>query len=81
MFARTLAAVAALSLAAASPAAAQSAASLSLAQLPAATGAELGDASDLRGGYTPFILGAIAIGILIFVVIELGDDNALPGSP
>ena len=81
MFARKLVALAALSLAAAAPAAAQDASALSLARLPVAAGANLGDASDLRGGYTPYVLGAVVLGILIFVIVKLGDNNNLPGSP
>ena len=29
----------------------------------------------------PFILGAVVLGILIFVITELGDENAIPNSP
>jgi len=81
MLARSLTAIAALSLIAAGPAAAQGAAPLSLSQLPAAHVAGPGDASDLRGGYTPYLAGLLVLGILVFVIIQLGDDNALPGSP
>jgi hypothetical protein len=84
MPAKKLLALAALSLAAGSSAAsAQSAASLSIAQGPVAqrAGAGLDEAGNLRGGYTVWIVGAITLGILIFVIMELGDDNNLPGSP
>jgi hypothetical protein len=82
MLARALFAFAALSLAAAGPASAQSAAPLSLAQSPAMerAGADLGQVSDLRGA-TPWILGVVVLGALIFIIIELGDENDLPNSP
>ena len=83
MFARKLTALVAVSLAVAGPAAAQSAAPLSLANSPAAlrASAELGEASDLRSGYLSIVVGALVLAILVFVLIELGDDNELPGSP
>ena len=83
MFARKLTALVAVSLAVAGPAAAQSAAPLSLANSPAALRASggLGEASDLRSGYMSIVVGALVLAILVFVLIELGDDNELPGSP
>ena len=83
MFARKLTALVAVSLAAAGPALAQSAAPLSLARAPAATraGAELGETSDLHGGLSTIVVGVAVLGILVFILTQLGDDNALPGSP
>ena len=81
MFARKLLAAAALSVAAAGPVSAQSAAPLSLANSPVMrAGAPLDDASDLRG-LTPVLLGAVVVAILVFVLVDLGKDNALPDSP
>lgn len=60
---------------------AQSARTLSLAGAPAA-GAQARE-SDLGGrrSWTPVIVGLAAIGILIFVLIEVGKDHPIPGSP
>ena len=82
MISKTIVALAALSLAAGSTAAAaQSAQPLSLANAPAAAraGAEVQGESDFlrRSGW---ILGVLALGILVFVVLEAGKDNALPES-
>ncbi len=82
MISRTLAALAAVSLMFGSSAAiAQSAASLSLDAAPAVerSGAELADGNDLRGR-TGWIIGAIALGLLIWGAIELFDDDE-PESP
>jgi hypothetical protein len=83
MLARKLTAFVAVSLAVAGPASAQSAAPLSLANSPAGAraGGQLGDASDLHGGFTTIIVAAAVLGILIFVLTQLGNDNQLPGSP
>jgi hypothetical protein len=70
-------------LAGASAAAAQTAAPLSLAQSPAArAGAEAGEANQLEGTAL-WIVGAIALALIIWGVIELLDDgtNAMPASP
>ena len=76
MVSKKLAALVALSMMTASGAAvAQSAAPLSLAQAPAvSSGAELEDASDIRGG---FILPLVAIVAIIAAVVLLtgGGDN------
>jgi hypothetical protein len=67
----------------ASAAAAQSAAPLSLAQSPAARGgAEVSGASDIRGD-AKWILGGIALALLVWGVIELLDDDEqdFPNSP
>ena len=77
MLSRTLAAVAAASLIFSSSAAvAQSAQSLSLANAPTVerAGAEANGASELRGT-TGWIIGAIALGLLIWGAIELFDDD------
>jgi len=68
-------------LAGSSAAAAQSAAPLSLAASPAAVraGAAQGHENELRGGYG-WILAVVALGIVVFILIEIGDDNALPES-
>ena len=81
-----LAAAGALSLlGSGSAAAAQSARQLSLAEGPAAlrAGAAMEDPGELGGrrGGMGWILGIVAIGILIFVLTELSKDNNLPGSP
>jgi hypothetical protein len=82
---KTLLAFAAASLLVGSTAAsAQSAQALSLAGSPAVqrAGAEMEGSSDLgvlRGN--GWILGVVALGILIFVIVELNKDNELPGSP
>ena len=62
---------------------AQSASSLSLGNGPAArAGAALADAGELRGS-AKWILGAIALGLIIWGAIELlgDDDEAFPASP
>ena len=60
---------------------AQSAAPLSLDSAPVAerAGADLNSASELRGT-TGWIIGAIALGLLIWGAIELFDDDD-PESP
>lgn len=76
---KSLVAIAALSLVAA-PVAAQSAAPLSAPAVRA--GAETGDASRLHGT-TAWILAAIALGLIVWGIIELtGDDEEdFPNSP
>ena len=83
MAAKPLLAFAAFSLAAVSTSAtAQSAASLSLANAPMVRqGAGLDGTSELRGTIIPVLVGVLIIGMLAFVIKELGDDNELPGSP
>ena len=80
---KTFAAIAAISLiAAGSAAAAQTARPLSLANSPAVqrAGAEVqGESAFLRR--SGWILGVLALGILVFVVIEANKDHPLPGSP
>lgn len=83
MLAKPFLALAAVSLAASGTvASAQSAAPLSLANAPMVRqGAGLNEAADLRGGIIlPVLIGLLVIGMLVFVVKELGDDNELPGS-
>lgn len=77
MISRTLAAVAAASLAFGSTAAmAQTAAPLSLGNAPAVerAGADMASANELRGT-TGWIIGAIALGLIIWGAIELFDDD------
>jgi hypothetical protein len=83
MAAKPLLALAAVSLAVAgTSASAQSAAPLSLANAPMVRqGAGLDEASHLRGTIVPLLVGVLVIGMLAFVIKELGDDNELPGSP
>jgi hypothetical protein len=83
MLAKPFLALAAFSLAAVGTAAsAQSAASLSLANAPMVRqGADLNEAGNLRGTILPVLLGILVIGMLVFVVKELGSDNDLPDSP
>jgi hypothetical protein len=77
---RTLAAVAAASLAFGSSAAlAQSAAPLSVAPAVERAGADTASANELRGT-TGWIIGAIALGLIIWGAIELFDDDD-PDSP
>ena len=80
MISRTLAAVAAASLAFGSSAAlAQSAAPLSVAPAVERAGADTASANELRGT-TGWIIGAIALGLIIWGAIELFDDDE-PDSP
>ena len=70
-------------LAGGSAAAAQSAAPLSVAQSPAArAGAEAAETNALEGTGL-WIVGGIALALIIWGVIELLDDgtNAVPASP
>jgi hypothetical protein len=79
---RKLAALAAASLIFGSSAAmAQSASPLSLANAPAVerAGADTASANELRGT-TGWIIGAIALGLIIWGLIELLDDDG-PDSP
>lgn len=81
MLSKKLAALAALSLMTASTVAqAQSAQSLSVASAPRA-GAEVQGANELEGGgATIWIVGAIVLGLAIWGIIELTDDDE-PSSP
>ena len=85
MRAKHLAAIAAVSmLTASSAAAAQSAQPLSLAGSPAArAGAEASGQSNLdRRGYGIYIVGAVVLGLIIWGIIELtNNDHAMPNSP
>jgi len=83
MVAKPLLAFAAFSLAmAGTSAAARSAAPLSLAQSPMVRhGAGLNEAAELRGTILPVLIGVLIIGMLAFVIKELGNDNDLPNSP
>jgi hypothetical protein len=82
MISKKIVALAAVSLLAGSSAAsAQSAAPLSLANSPVAAraGADLkGESQFLRR--SGWLLGIVAVGVLIFVVIEASKDNELPTS-
>ena len=80
MISRTLAAVAAASLAFGSSAAlAQSAPPLIVAPAVERAGADTASANELRGT-TGWIIGAIALGLIIWGAIELFDDDD-PDSP
>jgi hypothetical protein len=83
MPAKPLLALAAFSLAmGGTTASARSAAPLSLAHAPMVRqGAGLNDASELRGIIIPVLLAVLVVGMLVFVVKELGDNNDLPASP
>ena len=75
MISRTLAAVAAASLAFGSSAAlAQPAAPLSVVPAVERAGADTDSANELRGT-TGWIIGAIALGLIIWGAIELFDDD------
>ena len=84
MISKVLGMVGAVSLlAGASAAAAQPAAPLSVAQSPAArAGADAAEANALEGTAL-WIVGGIALALVIWGVIELLDDgtNAVPASP
>lgn len=84
MISKTFAALAAVALVAgSSAAAAQTAQPLSIANAPAVdrAGAELTDSGELGSrGYGIYIIGAIALALIIYGAIELlGDDE--PNSP
>jgi hypothetical protein len=82
MLSKKLSALVALSMITASSAAvAQSAQSLSLNNSPAVAGAQ--DASDLddRNGIGIYIIGAVVLGLIIWGIIELTDDDEGPSSP
>jgi hypothetical protein len=86
MLSRTLGALAAASLLAGSAAAARPAAPLSLAGSPAAlrAGADLEDSGALdRRGVGIYIIGAVALGLIIWGIIELtsDDEEDFPTSP
>ena len=83
MISRTLAALAAATfLFGSSAAVAQSAQPLSLANAPAVerSGADISGAGELRGT-TGWIIGAIALGLIIWGAIELFDDDNDTDSP
>jgi hypothetical protein len=81
MLSKKLAAVAALSLMTASTVAqAQSAQSLSVASAAPRAGAEVQGASQMEGGATIWIVGAIVLGLAIWGIIELTSDDD-PSSP
>jgi len=83
MISKKIVALAALSLVAGSTAAtAQTAQPLSLANSPAVqrAGAEIeGENAFLRR--SGWILGVLALGILVFVLLEANKDHPLPDSP
>lgn len=85
MLSKKLAAIAAASLISASSAAvAQSAQPLSLANSPAMhrAGAARAGESDLdRRGIGIYIVGAIALGLIIWGIIEITKDDNGPSSP
>jgi len=85
MLSKKLAAIAAASLISASSAAvAQSAQPLSLANSPVAqrAGATAAGQSDLdRRGIGIYIIGAIALGLIIWGIIEITKDDNGPNSP
>jgi hypothetical protein len=82
MISKSVVALAALSLVAGSTAAtAQSAAPLSLANSPEiqrASAETQGESQFLRR--SGWLLGIVALGILVFVILESSKDNALPNS-
>lgn len=81
MFSRKLAVLAAFSLATASTVAhAQSAASLSLAPAAVERASASADGANELTGTTGWILGALALGLVIWGIIELTDDDD-PTSP
>ena len=85
MLSKKLAAIAAVSLISASSAAvAQSAQPLSLASSPAVerSAAGMQGQSNLdRRGYGIYIVGAVVLGLIIWGIIKLVDNNNGPSSP
>ena len=84
MLSKKLAAIAAVSLITASSAAvAQSAQPLSLTHSPAAraSAGTTGQSSLDRRGYGIYIVGAIVLGLIIWGIIELTNDDNGPHSP
>jgi len=85
MRAKYLAAIAAVSLIAASSAApAQTARPLSLANSPAAraSASTSGQSSLDRRGYGIYVVGAIVLGLIVWGIIELtNNNNDMPHSP
>jgi hypothetical protein len=85
MLSKKLAAIAAVSLITASSAAvAQSAQPLSLTQSPAAARADAGLAGESnldRRGYGIYIIGAVVLGLVIWGIIELTDNDDGVESP
>ena len=82
MFSKKLAALAALSMITASSAAvAQSAAPLSIDSAPAVQAGEPTQGSNELVGTTAWILAAIALGLIIWGIIELTSDDDAPDSP
>lgn len=83
MISKKILALAALSLVSGSTlASAQATRPLSLANAPEAqrAGAELRGESDFLRRYG-WVLGIVALGILVFVVVEASKDHPLPNSP
>ncbi|MDQ8756252.1 hypothetical protein RCO27_08410 [Sphingosinicella sp. LHD-64] len=81
MLSKKLAALAALSLMTASTVAhAQSAQSLSVASAAPRAGADTQDANQMAGGAGIWVIGAIVLGLAIWGIIELTDDDE-PSSP
>lgn len=79
MFSKKLAALAALSMITASSAAvAQSAAPLSIDSAPAVQAGETTQGSNELVGTTAWILAAIALGLIVWGIIELTDDSDSP---
>lgn len=79
MFSKKLAALAALSMITASSAAvAQSAAPLSIDSAPAVQAGEATQGSNELVGTTAWILAAIALGLIVWGIIELTDDSDSP---
>jgi len=85
MLSKKMAALAAISLVTASSAAmAQTAQPLSLQNSPSAAraGAPTAGESNLdRGGIGIYVVGAVVLGLIIWGIIELTDDNNGPSSP
>lgn len=84
MLSRKMAVMVAASLLTASSAAvAQTAQPLSLSNSPAVrAGANVGDANALdRRGYGIYIVGAVVLGLIVWGIIKLVDNNNGPSSP
>ena len=85
MRSKKLAAIAAVSLITASSAAvAQSAQPLSLSQSPAVERASAGTSGQNsldRRGYGIYVVGAIVLGLIVWGIIELTNNNDHPHSP
>lgn len=82
MLSKKLSALVAISvLSASSAAVAQTAQPLSLANAPTTQAAVSSNALDSRNGFGIYVIGAVVLGLVIWGVISLTDNNDSPSSP